>query len=86
MFYSLNLIDEDIYLEIKRIKGSEWMEDFANTVYDNVIKHKIFITNLGKCTQVDARGLSDSVYYKYLDLLKKEINIINSKVVILFGN
>ena len=49
-------------------------------------KHKYFITNLGKCTQVDARELPDSIYKEYLCLLEKEIEIINPKVVILFGN
>ena len=49
-------------------------------------KYKYFITNLGKCTQVDARPLPDSVYKKYLGLLEKEIEIIKPKVVILFGN
>lgn len=86
LFYNLNLIDEDIYNKIKSIKGKEWTEEFAEEVYDNVKKYKYFITNLGKCTQVDARPLPDSVYKKYLGLLEKEIEIIKPKVVILFGN
>lgn len=86
LFYSLNLIDEDIYKRIKTIKGSEWDEEFAKLVYDNVKKHRFFITNLGKCTQIDARELPNSVYLEYLDLLKKEFNIIKPKVIILFGN
>jgi len=86
LFDSLNLIDKDIYKKIKEIKGSEWTEEFAEEVYENVKKHKFFITNLGKCTQVDARELPDSVYLKYLDLLKKEFEIIQPKVIILFGN
>lgn len=86
LFYELDLLDEDIYNKIKSIKGSEWTEEFASTVYDNVKKHKYFITNLGKCTQVDARALPDSIYEKYLGLLKKEFNIIKPKVIILFGN
>lgn len=49
-------------------------------------KHKYFLTNLGKCTQIDARALPDSVYKEYLQLLKQEFNIINPKVIILFGN
>lgn len=86
LFAALDLIDKDIYSQIKSIKGKEWTPDFAETVYENVIKHKCFITNLGKCTQIDARPLPDSVYKKYLHLLEKEISIINPKVIILFGN
>lgn len=86
LFYNINLLDDDIYNKIRSIKGSNWTEDFALEVYENVKKHKYFITNLGKCTQVDARELPNSIYLKYLDLFKKEINIVNPKVVILFGN
>ena len=86
LFYKLDLLDEDIYRKIRSIKGSEWTEEFAKKVYNNVEKHKYFITNLGKCTQVDARELPDSVYLEYLDLLEQEISIINPKVIVLFGN
>lgn len=86
LFYSLDLLDKKIYTKIKEIKGKDWTEDFAKEVYENVTKHKYFITNLGKCTQVDARPIPNSVYEKYLNLLKKEIEIINPKVIILFGN
>lgn len=86
LFYKLGLTDETIFNQIRNIKGKDWTEDFANEVYNDVIKHKYFITNLGKCTQVDARELPDSVYQEYLNLLEKEIEIINPKVVILFGN
>ncbi|MBQ2873523.1 MAG: hypothetical protein IJE89_05950 [Bacilli bacterium] len=86
LFYEVNLLDETIYQEIKNKKSKEWTEEFANKVYDNVKKHKCFITNLGKCTQIDARPLPDSVYQKYLKLLYKEITIIKPKVIILFGN
>ena len=41
---------------------------------------------MGKCTQVDARELPDSVYKNFLSLFDKEIEIINPKVIILFGN
>ena len=86
LFYELKLLDDDIYHKIKTIKGQEWTEEFATCVYDNVKKHNYFITNLGKSTQVDARLLPDSVYKEYLHLLEKEIEIINPKVKVLFGN
>lgn len=86
LFYAVDLLDEKIYREIKSIKPNEWTEEFAKEVYKNVSDNRYFITNLGKCTQVDARELPNSVYDKYLELLEKEIEIINPKVVILFGN
>ena len=86
LFYDLKLLDDDIYEKIRSIKGNEWSENFAEEVYANVKKHKYFITNLGKCTQIDARELPDNIYKEYLYLLEKEIEIINPKVVILFGN
>jgi DNA polymerase len=86
LFYKLDLLDEDIYNKIKNIKGSQWTEQFADEVYNNVKKYKYYITNLGKCTQLDARELPDSVYKQYLDLFLKEIEIIKPKIIILFGN
>lgn len=86
LFYSLGLQDEEIYRKIKEIKPDEWTEEFADKVYEDAEKHKYFITNLGKCTQVDARIVKDNVYKEYLELLEKEIEIINPKVIILFGN
>lgn len=90
LFYKINLLDKEIYEEILVKKPQEWDEEFADLVYHlvyhNVEKNKYFITNLGKCTQVDARILPNSVYNKYLDLLCKEINIVNPKIIISFGN
>lgn len=86
LFYALDLVDVDIYKKIKSIKESEWTIEFAEEVYKDVEKHKYFITNLGKCTQEDARELPDQVFLKYLNLLEKEIELVNPKVVILFGN
>lgn len=86
LFYAVNLIDEKIYNVIKSIKGSEWTPEFCNEVYQDITKHKVFITNLGKCTQTDARPLKDSYFKDYLPLLEQEIKIIKPKVVILFGN
>ena len=86
LFYQLELMDEEIYKKIKEYKPTDWTEEFAKQVYEEVEKHQYFITNLGKCTQVDARVIPNSVYEEYLDLLEQEIEMINPKVVILFGN
>lgn len=86
LFLAVGLFDSRLYDEIKSKKGSEWTIDFANEVYEEVKRNKVFITNLGKCTQIDARPLPDSVYMKYLHLLEKEISIVDPKVIVLFGN
>lgn len=86
LFFKVNLIDEEIFNQIQEKKSNEWDEDFAELVYNNVKKHRYFITNLGKCTQIDARPLPDVVYRQYLDLLYKEIEIIHPKIIITFGN
>ncbi len=86
LFYEVGLLNEDIYTSIRSIKGSEWTSDFANKVYDNVRKNRFFITNLGKCTQVDARPLPDKVFLEYKGLLEQEFLIVKPKAIVLFGN
>lgn len=86
LFIATILFDIDLYHEIKNKKAGEWDEEFAEKVYNEVKKNKIFITNLGKCTQLDARAIPNEVYKQYLNLLEKEIEIVDPKVIILFGN
>ena len=86
LFNKVNLLSDRTYLKIMEKKPKEWDYTFAEEVYDEIKENKVFITNLGKCTQIDARPLPDEVLKKYLDLLLKEIEIVNPKVIITFGN
>lgn len=86
LFYEINLINDEIYTEIKTKKSTQWTPEFCYKVYNDVKEHNIFITNLGKCTQIDARPLKDNYFLEYLPLLEKEIKIVNPKVIVLFGN
>lgn len=86
LFYQVNLLSDNIYQQIIAKKSKDWDYEFCDYVYEEVKNNKIFITNLGKCTQLDARPLPDEVLEKYLDLLLEEINIIKPKVIITFGN
>ena len=86
LFYKVNLLSDDVFNKIQEKKPKEWDYEFCDYVYKEVTNNKIFITNLGKCTQIDARPLSDTVLKKYLNLLFKEIEIIKPKVIITFGN
>lgn len=86
LFKEIGLLDNELYEEIYMKKPNDWNEEFALKVYNYITNKGFFITNLGKCTQIDARPLPDSVYLKYLDLLKKEIELVNPKIIITFGN
>lgn len=86
LFYHVNLLSEESYNKILEMKPKDWDYDFCDYIYDEINNNKVFITNLGKCTQVDARPLRNEVLAKYLDLLFKEIDIIKPKVIITFGN
>lgn len=81
-----NLFTSKINEEIKTKKPSDWTEEFCECVYSEVKKQGVWITNLAKCTQDDARPLPDAVFLKYKDLLKKELSIVNPKKIIFFGN
>src|SRR3972149_809751 len=63
-----------------------WTYDFAFSVYDELNKKSVYVTNLAKCTQDDARALKDKVFKDYLDNTLKEICAINPLKIISFGN
>lgn len=86
LFYQVNLIEKEIYDKIYSLKPKDWDYNFSDLVYQHVEEKKFFITNLGKCTQIDARPLPDSVLASYLNLLLKEVDIIKPKIIITFGN
>lgn len=86
LFYKVNLLSEDTFKQIQEKKPKDWDYEFSDKVYGEIASNKIFITNLGKCTQIDARPLTNEVLKKYLTLLFKEIDIIKPKVIITFGN
>ncbi|HAN10491.1 MAG TPA: hypothetical protein DCP90_07745 [Clostridiales bacterium] len=86
MFYQLGLIDKTIIDEINFRKPIDWDYQFAEDVYKKVYNNSMYITNLSKATQIDARPLPNEVFKKYTDLFKQEIDIIKPKVIITFGN
>lgn len=86
LFNSASLLSNDTYDLILEKKPKDWDYGFCDYVYAEIEKNNIFITNLGKCTQIDARPLSDEILKQYLELLFKEIDIIKPKIIITFGN
>lgn len=86
LFNKIGLLNDDIFNEIISKKPNDWNENFADEVYNDIEQKKVFITNLGKCTQIDARVIPNEVYKEYLGLLFKEIEIVKPKIIITFGN
>ena len=80
------LFDEGLNKQIQNMRPEEWTEEFCEKVYQEVEKRKLYITNLAKCTQDDARALPNSVYMHYRDLFFEEIKMICPKKIVLFGN
>jgi DNA polymerase len=86
MFRQLGMLDEKLYAEIQERKAHDWNYDFASRVYDDLKKRGMYVTNLAKCTQTDARALPASVFKEYRYLLLDELKIVKPKKVVTFGN
>ena len=80
------LFDNKLNEQIQKMHASEWTPEFCEKVYSEVTKNGIYITNLAKCTQTDAKHLSDSVFKEYMIYLLKELDLINPQKVVCFGN
>ncbi len=80
------LFDSELSKQISSMKPADWTTDFCKVVYNEVKRQGVYITNLAKCTQEDARELSDSVFLDYLNLLYEEIKLVKPKKIVLFGN
>lgn len=81
-----NLFGADINEEIQKRKPNEWTREFCENVYKEVARNGVWITNLAKCSQEDARPLPDSVFLEYKELLKEELLLLNPDKVLFFGN
>ena len=79
------LFDSNINKEIKKKKPKEWTPEFCEYVYDEVSKRGVWITNLAKCSQDDARVLPDKIFIQYKELLKEELKEVNPQKIFFFG-
>lgn len=86
MFYQLGLLNKKFIDEINSKKPVDWDYQFAEEVYKKVCNNSLYMTNLSKATQIDARALPNEVFKKYTELFKQEINAIKPRVIITFGN
>ena len=52
---SLKILNDQLFEVIQNGSGDIWTYSFAFAVYDELNKKSVYITNLAKCTQDDAR-------------------------------
>ena len=50
LFYQVDLLKEDTFKKILNMKPKDWDYTFSYQLYEELESKKIFITNLGKCT------------------------------------
>lgn len=86
LFYNVGIVSKQLFNSINELSSQKWTPDFAQKLYTHIAQKDIYITNLAKCTQKDARALNNSVFQKYLHLIHKEISAIDPYYIISFGN
>lgn len=82
----IGLFDRKLSDSIQTMKPIDWTPEFANKIYTDIAKRKVFITGLGRCVQPDARPLPNSVFQESLPVMLEEIKLVNPKIIIAFGN
>lgn len=83
---SIWAISQKTFDYIQKCKPADRTEQFSLDVYKEIANNNVYISNLAKCTQIDARPLKDSVFKEYLDLIYEEIAYIKPEHIITFGN
>lgn len=86
LLHRLGFIDKKTFAATQDKKPHEWDDTFSRNVYAALAKKKVFMTNLARSTQPDARPLPNSVFAACAPLMEEEIAFLNPKVVISFGN
>lgn len=85
IFFALDFLDQDVFNKIQK-ERNVWNEDFAHHLYGELEKKSLYITNLAKCTQTDAKALKNDVFRSYLQNTLEEIYLVNPTLIISFGN
>lgn len=86
MLNHFGFINKNLTKEINSKRPTDWDYKFSEKIYKSISKNSIYITNLSKATQLDARPLPNSIFREYLNLFKTEINSTKPKIIITFGN
>ncbi len=85
MLYELGFISQELCTFTQGSINNRDNELVQN-LYQYLSDQGIFITNLAKCTQSDAKHLPDSIFKEYMPIMHQEISILNPQKIITFGN
>ena len=86
IFASLGLLPEELAARVISLKPDGWTPALAEELYSCLSDRGIYVTNRGKCTLPDARPIPDRVYREYLPFLRRELELVQPKRIVAFGN
>lgn len=86
MFYDLWFLSEELYTTTQSYKSTDWNPEFVFRLYYHLSDQWVYISNLAKCTQSDAKPLANKVFQEYMELTKKELEELEAGHIFTFGN
>lgn len=86
LLFAVWCISKKTFTTIQSLALQDWTPLFCETLYEELANNGIYITNLAKCTQKDARPLHNNIFKDYLDLIYEEIDLIKPQHIITLGN
>lgn len=86
LFHKVDLLSDTLFERTQQLKAHEWSTDFVIELYTYLSNQRLYLTNLAKCSQLDARHLHNNVFTEYLAHTKEEIVKVNPQKIITFGN
>jgi len=86
MLYALWWIPEQLFMQTQALHTSLRQPDFAHNLYKELSNKGIYITNLAKCTQSDAKPLPNQVFRDSLPWFVHEMHCLWASALVTFGN
>lgn len=86
LLYQAGCISGEVFFETQDRTMQDWDPDFATKAYQSLADHGVYVTNLAKATQVDARPLPNQVFREYRDLFFRELTLLRPARIVTFGN
>lgn len=86
LFYGAGVISARDFEMVSSYKPADWTPEFAMHMYEAIAVKRVYVTSLGKCSQLDARPLPDRVFQAYLQQTYDEVFRLKPKCIVTFGN